>query len=73
MGLFRLLLIFFVSYYAFRIISGFFRLRKTYFNSSATTKKEKRSEGEISISVDKAVQKKKVSKDEGDYIEYEDL
>ncbi|HBH47397.1 MAG TPA: hypothetical protein DDX98_02075 [Bacteroidales bacterium] len=70
MGFFRLLLIFFLVYFAVRLIRSIFRPRASQRNYQY--KQSQRREGDVSIKVDPSKKTKKVSKDEGDYIDYEE-
>jgi hypothetical protein len=73
MGLFRLLFYFLIGYFIFRFISLVFRPNTKQGSNFNQQQNKKRKEGDISINVDKSANTKRIPKDEGDYVDYEDV
>ena len=72
-GLFRILIIFFVVYYLIRFVSYLFKPSRS--DSSSTNENRKRyskKEGEVTIDY-MPESDKKVQKDSGDYVDYEEV
>ena len=73
MGLFRLLFYFIIGYSIFRFLSAIFRPKRTQ-QSNYTQQRPKRKEGDVAVDSDPTSKKeKRISKDEGDYVDYEDV
>ena len=71
MGFFKLLFLFLLGYYLFRLLGFLFRPRKSQSNQHFQQNNH-RKEGDVSINL-KQEQKKHISKDDGDYIDYEEV
>jgi len=73
LGLFRILIVFFVVYYLIRFVSFLFNSSRSY-NSSAneSRKRSSKKEGEVTINY-VPDSDKKVNKDSGDYVDYEEV
>jgi len=72
-GLFRILLIFFVVYYLFRFLSYLFKSSGSDYNSGkGNMNKSSKKEGEVTIDY-VPESDKKVQKNSGDYVDYEDV
>ncbi len=72
-GLFRILLIFIIVYYLFRFLSYLFKPSSTDYGSGRESmNKSSQKEGEITID-HMPNSKKKVKKDKGDYVDYEEV
>lgn len=72
--LFRFLLYFFIGLMIFRFISSLFRPRRTsrqYTNQHRSSTQRK--EGEVSVNLNQNTSKKHIAKDEGDYIDFEEI
>jgi hypothetical protein len=71
--LFRFLLIFLISYLIIRFISNLFKVSVPKNNPyQSTNTHDRRKEGDVSINVNKKNSDKKISKDEGEYIDFEE-
>ena len=72
-GLFRILIIFFIVYYLIRFVSYLFQPSKSD-SSSANENRKKSSKKEGDITIDYVPKSdKKVQKDSGDYVDYEEV
>lgn len=69
--LFRFLLYFFIGIIIYRFITSIFAPNKRH-QRSYTTNQQTRKEGDVSIK-QKASKKKHIGKDEGDYVDYEEV
>ncbi|MEA1897298.1 MAG: DUF4834 domain-containing protein [Bacteroidota bacterium] len=72
-GLFRILLIFLVVYYLFRFLSYLFKPSgSNYRSENGNMNKSSKKEGEVTIDYLPEADKK-VQKDKGDYVDYEEV
>ena len=72
-GLFRILIIFFVVYYLIRFVSYLFKPSRSD-SSSANENRKRDSNKEGDITIDYVPKSdKKVQKDSGDYVDYEEV
>ena len=73
--LLRFLLYFFIGLFIYRTIVNIFRPKRTFKDSRNYYSREQdnRREGEVTIKKKQADKQKYVSKDEGDYIDYEEV
>ncbi len=72
--LFRLFLIFLIIFLITRLVQSFFRpLAKQKGYSNYQKQSQNRQEGDITVSDKQRGTSKKISKDEGDYIDYEEV
>lgn len=73
----KLILIFLVVYFAFKLLQSFTRPRRKrqYYNPSGSSRQynsQQPKEGETTVYKTKENTEKKISKNEGEYIDYED-
>mgnify|MGYP001036699046 CR=1 FL=1 len=71
MGFLRLILIFLVIYFVAKLLSRVFFTPST--GNSGSSGEQKKKEGEVTIDNSATNRKKQISKDEGEYIDYEEV
>ncbi len=72
MNIFRLVLLFFLGYFLIRLFKNAFGT-KTSKSSSNRSAGERRKEGDVSIDTRQPGNKKRIDKDDGDYVDFEEL
>ena len=72
MGFFRIFLLFLLAYLILRTISNIFRPKKNTQSFRQSPRNEIRPEGEVKVDIN-SKKEKKVSREEGDYVDFEEL
>ncbi len=72
MSTFRLLLLFILGYFIFRIVKNALTPRAKKSNYYRSTE-DRRQEGDVTIDTRQTKNKKKIDKEDGDYVDFEEL